>query len=341
MKTFRNRDGSGLSSYRYIHEDIDRHENVRIYFWRGKGHRKIRIRALPGTREFQAEYEAAFQADTGNDAAPPSSDKPERRPPPIPNTWRWLCTRYLGSAEFQVLEESTKRARRGILEATWEEPIAPNAKACFGDVPLSKMTAQAIRVLRDRKSSLSEAANGRVKAARQVFAWGLENETAAVLANPARDVKYLKGNPEGFHTWTIGEVRKFEERHPLGTKARLALALLLFTGVRRSDVVRLGRQMVSSGWLRFTEVKAARSNPKQRELPILPALQVIIDATPSGHMTYLVTEFGKPFTRAGFGNKFRDWCNQAGLPDCRTAPRMDSARPAQQLPPTTARRRTS
>ncbi|WP_265516507.1 tyrosine-type recombinase/integrase [Nitratireductor luteus] len=232
--------------------------------------------------------------------------------------------------EFQALERSTKRARRGILESTWDEPIVPNSNVLFGDVPLSKMTAQAIRVIRDRKSSLPEAANGRVKAARQVFAWGLENETTAVLANPARDVKYLKGNPDGFHTWTIEEVRRFEDRHPVGTKARLALTLLLFTGVRRSDVVRLGRQMVSSGWLRFTEVKGAKSNPKQRELPILPTLQAAIDATPSGHMTFLVTEFGKPFTPAGFGNKFRDWCNQAGLL---------CARPAQQLRPTTARHR--
>lgn len=42
----------------------------------------------------------------------------------------------------------------------------------------------------------------------------------------------------------------------------------------------------------------------------------ILDATPSGHLTYLVTEWGKPFTAPGFGNKFRDWCNEAGLPDC-------------------------
>ena len=35
-------------------------------------------------------------------------------------------------------------------------------------------------------------------------------------------------------------------------------------------------------------------------------------------MTFLVTEFGKPFTSAGFGNWFRDRCNEAGLPQCST-----------------------
>jgi integrase len=94
------------------------------------------------------------------------------------------------------------------------------------------------------------------------------------------------------------------------------MGLLLYTGVRRSDVVTLGRQMVRDGWLHLTEAKGRERQPKHRAIPILPELASIIDATPSGHMTYLVTEFGKPFTAAGFGNKFRDWCNQAGLPHC-------------------------
>lgn len=49
-------------------------------------------------------------------------------------------------------------------------------------------------------------------------------------------------------------------------------------------------------------------------LPILPERRDILDATPSDHMTYLANERGQPFTVAGFGNKFRDWCDQAGLP---------------------------
>jgi hypothetical protein len=51
-------------------------------------------------------------------------------------------------------------------------------------------------------------------------------------------------------------------------------------------------------------------------LPILPQLRAVLDATPSGHLTYVVTERGKPFTAPGFGNKFCDWCNEAGLPHC-------------------------
>ncbi|HWX58954.1 tyrosine-type recombinase/integrase [Bradyrhizobium sp.] len=33
-------------------------------------------------------------------------------------------------------------------------------------------------------------------------------------------------------------------------------------------------------------------------------------------MTFLQTEYGKAFTAAGFGNWFRDRCDEAGLPQC-------------------------
>ena len=42
---------------------------------------------------------------------------------------------------------------------------------------------------------------------------------------------------------------RFEAKHPIGSKARLALALLLYTGQRRGDVVRLGRQHIRNGVL--------------------------------------------------------------------------------------------
>jgi integrase len=51
-------------------------------------------------------------------------------------------------------------------------------------------------------------------------------------------------------------------------------------------------------------------------LPILPELREVINACPSGQLVYLVTAFNKPFTANGFGNRFRDWCDEAGLNHC-------------------------
>jgi integrase len=114
----------------------------------------------------------------------------------------------------------------------------------------------------------------------------------------------------------VEEVEQYEKRHPVGTTARLALALLLYTGQRRSDVVLFGKQHVRNGWLRFTQQKNRNRNPITLELPVLPALQEIIAASRTGDLTFLATEHGQPFTANGFGNKMRQWCDEAGLPEC-------------------------
>jgi len=165
------------------------------------------------------------------------------------------------------------------------------------------------------------AANNRVKAIRGVFKWAIRKKGTdgkpLVSHNPARDVPYLKSNnPSGYHTWTLEEVRRFEERHPIGAKARLALALLLFTGQRRSEITRLGRQHARDGKITFTQFKGRNRKPKRLVLPILPVLRELIDASPCGDLAFLVNDLGRPFTDAGFGNKFREWCNQAGLRHC-------------------------
>jgi integrase len=97
---------------------------------------------------------------------------------------------------------------------------------------------------------------------------------------------------------------------------RLALALLMLTGQRRSDITRLGRQHVRDGKLTFTQYKGRNRKPKRLTLPILPALQRILDASPCGEITFIVSDRGQPFRDSAFGNKFRGWCDQAGLHHC-------------------------
>ncbi|TGS73876.1 integrase, partial [Mesorhizobium sp. M3A.F.Ca.ET.175.01.1.1] len=89
-------------------------------------------------------------------------------------------------------------------------------------------------------------------------------------SNPARDIAYFKATGDGFHSWTIEEVEQFEERHPIGTKARLALGLLLYTLQRRSDVVLFGKQHVRNGVLKFTQQKNKRRKAVSLEIPIHP-----------------------------------------------------------------------
>jgi len=282
-------------------EDRDRHGTIRIYY-RPKGRPKVRLRGTPWTLEFMAAYESAKGAAV-----------PITRRGITPGTWRWLCIRYFAEcAEYKRLDARTQHVRRQILEATFDEPIAPGSLKFFRDFPLSRMTTDAVEVLRDRKIDTPESANARVKAMRQVFKFGVKKKLAA--NNPTRDVEYFKSGSTGFHTWTPEEVQKYEERHPIGSKARLALALMLFTGQRRSDIIRFGKQHGKGGKLTFIQHKGRNRKPKRLTLPILPALQRIIDNTPCGDLTFLVNDWGLPFTDAGFGNWFRDRCVEAGVP---------------------------
>lgn len=291
-------------------EDRDRHGNIRIYY-RVKSRPKVRLRGTPWTPEFMAAYDAAKGA----------AAEPLKKSGIMVGTWRWLCVKYFGEcADYKRLDPLTQHVRRLILESTFDEPIAPGATKLFRDMPLSRMGTDAVEVLRDRKIDLPGAANNRLKAIRQVFKFAMRKKhpdgKPYVLNNPARDVEKFKYGSTGFHSWTQDELRQFEGHHPVGTKARLALALLLFTGQRRADVIRFGKQHVRNGKLIFTQRKGRHRELIKLTLPILPVLQRIINASPCGDLTFLVNHFNRPFTDAGFGNRFRDWCDQAHLPNC-------------------------
>jgi integrase len=130
--------------------------------------------------------------------------------------------------------------------------------------------------------------------------------------NPVSAVKGIKIKSKGHRTWTDDEIAAFEARHPVGTEARLAFALLFYTGQRRSDVVRMGRSHVKDGIITIMQQKTAM----EVSIPILPALQAVLDDLQSKKITptFLVTKYGKPRTPAGFTNWFRDRCVEAGLP---------------------------
>jgi integrase len=287
-------------------EDVDRYGNVRIYL-RRKGLKKIRLEGVPWSTEFMDAYAAALSA--GDVSAETRIVRSKE------GTWRWLCEQYLGRfAGYLQMTPATRAAYRRFLEATYDEPISPGNAVLFRDVPIKVMSAKAIRTLRDRHLAKPSIANATLKAIRQVFVFAVEDEL--VLDNPAVKVPFLKAPTDGHHTWTKEETLKFEQRHPIGTQAHLAYALLLYTGARVSDVRLFGRQHISEGWLLFRPSKTSRSSGVEVEIPILPALQAVLDQSKADNLTFLTTHQHKPYSAKGLTNRMRDWCDEAGLPQC-------------------------
>jgi integrase/recombinase XerD len=282
---------------KFLCENRDRHGNVRCYV-RVPGKPKIRIRMLPGTPEFMEEYQAAISA-----AAPVAARQADEAKK---GSFRYLCIRYYASASYKALDVSTRNWQRRALDE-----IAQNHAA----KPVAMMQARHVRKMRDAKFATPAAANQLLKALRALFSWA--NEAEETTVNPTIGVKKLRYRSDGHHTWTNEEIQQFYDRHPLGSQARLALDLLRYTTGRREDAPRLGRQHLRDGRIRFRQAKNEHRNPIDIDIPMHQELSKSIAAAKvSAHMTFLLTQFGKPFTANGFGNKFKDWCRQADLPHC-------------------------
>jgi integrase len=134
-----------------------------------------------------------------------------------------------------------------------------------------------------------------------------------ISTNPAELAEGVKAPKGGRHPWSEVEIAAYRKRHPLGTKARLALEIFLWTGLRLADGTRFGRSHIKGGQVCYVQSKTG----KELVLPAAPQLLAAIEAMPAvGLTTLLVTDYGKPFSPDGLGNKMREWCDQAYLPHC-------------------------
>jgi len=278
----------------HLHREETRHGRVTWYVRKGHGPR-IRIKAEYGSDAFWAEYRAALEG------APAARSKAAKA-----HTLAWALECYRGSSAWAVLSNATRRQRENIYRAIIKTG---------GDAPLKGITTETIRAGRDRRAATPHAANNFLKALRGFFAWAVEAKL--VTTDPTEGVKLLTGenDADGFHTWTQEELDRFEARWPTGTRERLAFDLGLYTGLRRGDAVRVGRQHERDGVITIRTEKHRKGKPGELvALPILTPLEESIAATKTGDLTYLVTEAGRPWVKESFGNWFREACRAAGVP---------------------------
>jgi integrase len=272
----------------FIHEYRDRHGSVRRYF-RRPGYKRTPLRGAPGSSEFMEAYEAAL---AGQSAHEEIGSKRTR-----PGTVNAAIIGYYTSLAFRALAPSTQQMRRNILE---------RFRAEHGDKRIALLPREVVKRLVEKRSPA--AARNWLKTLRGLLQFAVDENFRA--DDPTTGIKLPKLKTDGFHSWTEDEIAQFENRHPVGSRARLALALLLSTAQRRGDVIRMGRQHLRGGALSVRQGKTGTV----LQIPVLADLQAALDATAAGNMTFLMTERGQPFTAAGFGNWFRDQCNMAGLP---------------------------
>jgi integrase len=291
---------------RYCVFDPDPNGNAR-YYVRKPGRLKIRIREtledVDGniSAEFLKSY---FEALSVLDGAKPTPKAPREK------TFFWLVDQYFRSETFNRYDDLTKADKRGVLNRFCET---------VGELPYAEFRKQDVERSRDKRSATPGAADKLVKYLRTMFNWAIEKQH--ILQNPAIGVAKINTESEGWPTWTPAEVDTYRKHHKIGTKARLALELMLNVGARISDTVRIGRQHEQNEdgrrWLKFVAWKNRNKRSRKTiQCMVLPSLEEALAHTSTGDMTYMVNDLGRAFTINGFGNKMREWCDAAGLPNC-------------------------
>src|SRR5262245_26547403 len=276
---------------KYVHGFLDRHGKPRFYFRRA-GFKRMPLPGLPWSPEFMAAYEAALKGE-----AKPIEIGANRTKPGTVND---AVIRYLRSVAFSGKATTTQAERRATLERfRWGH----------GDKRLGMLQEQHIGLILGNLRPFAQRNMLHALRALMTFAKA-EN---LIVNDPT--VGYKLGRRKdsgGFKTWPEQYITAYRNRHKLGTTARLALELLLNVGSRRADVVKLGRQHLRNNEFSFNTQK---TGTLIEGLPLLPELQAALRAMPKGEqLTFLTTSFGRSFTAAGFGNWFREQCDEAGVP---------------------------
>lgn len=275
---------------KHIHAFQDRHGRLRHYL-RRPGHKAIPLPGEPGSREFLAAYQAAMQQ---------AAQAPASLPRNAPGSLGALAASYYASAAWKGLSAATRVTYRQIVE---------RLRAEYGHLPVAMIEPKHVEaIVAARADDTPAAANHVLRSLRALLKHAVG--TGLRPDNPAKTVEQVRYRAEEFRTWTEAEIAAFETRWPSGTKQRLAFALLLYTGQRRGDVVRMGRQHMTPSGLSVRQQKTG----ERLVLPIHAALAAELAHVPADQLTFLLTIRAKPHTPAGFYQAFIDWCAAAGLP---------------------------
>ena len=276
----------------WVSEYRDRHGKKR-YRFRRKGFAQYAFRNAPGTEGFREEYRACIEGT--EIAIVPGADRVR------PGTFDALLVAYYRSPDFLDVSDRTRVVYRGTLER-W--------RAKYGKGMVRDLEARHVETMMADMMPHRTAANMLRKRLRALMSFAVRQ--GLIKNNPVLATKPYKVKSDGYHTWTEDEIDRYTLRHPLGSMARLAFDLLLWTGQRGGDVRVIGVDNLSGPRLTITQEKTGVTV----SLPILKPLADSLVVTASGVKTFIVTEHGRTFSRKGFGNKFRQWCDEAGLPHC-------------------------
>lgn len=290
-----------------LYEDKTRHGTLRYRFRKDRHSPRITLPGKPGDPGFEDAYRRLL---SGQDIRKSGSDRPRSKH--APGTFGDLAELY-----FVHMDELLDSKKLALATHKQRHNLIGRVMPTLRDGQMATMEARHIRQVMQQFKNTPHQANNLLKSLRAMFKFGVK--VGYLEADPSVGVESNSKVTDGFRPWEIDQVRAFYAHHGLGTKANLAMTLLIITACRRSDLVRLGPGNIQSiegkPYLAFVQEKTGFRDRTKVVVPLVDALASAIKATPTGEHTFLVTDYNKPFSKNGFGNRFRSWCREAGLPD--------------------------
>jgi integrase len=284
---------------KYVSRFVDRHGRERFRFRKSGYSRYLPNPALP---EYAEAYEAALRRDP----------RELKSPPVTPGTIEDLVRKYYRSLAWQQLSDVRRKNLRSVIE-----PF----RAEHRDILVRHFRfdhIEAIVMRRAQPDAQHRRRRGGPHAAKRLRAqliklFNLAMKLGWIVSNPAALSDPVKAQVKGYHTWSDDQIEMYRTTHPIGTTARAAMEIMLWTFQRPGDAYRFGPQHLEGGKVRYTQAKTGRTL-------LLPAAKLMLEALAAlpnaSEEAFLVNAYGKPFSRAGFNNRFRKWCDEAGLPHC-------------------------
>lgn len=272
---------------RYVQTWFDKRLGRARHVFRRRGFPRVELPGLPGSAEFMAAYQSALAAK----CTEIGTDKRS-----IPGSVSAaIAAYYLSDAWTDLVSEGTRKARRPTLERFRER---------YGALPLRTMTSSFVGAY-----LATFKGHARLNIYKTMKAFLVNARMGSLFV----DIERPKVKSERIHPWTDAERAQYVAFFPLGTEARLTYAIAFYTGAARSDLAKMGPQHVRDG---VVEIKRQKTGVPAKVL-IHPDLQAAIDAMPvTGLGTFLVSKTGKPYKPNDLSEQVREWCDQAGLPQC-------------------------
>jgi integrase len=270
----------------YVKAYTDRHGSVRRYF-RKPGCKPVALPGVPGSAEFMAAYQRAL----GEPVLAGASRQDEG------SVGALICD-YLKSPAFTDLAASSKTLYRTILDRFG----GLHGHRVVHDMPRAKVAAYVYGIGADHPAMANVTKAVLRKLLAHAVRAGYRND------NPVAEIDRYKGGTR--HTWTDAELAAYERKWPLGTRERLAYALLLYTGQRGGDVVKMRRADVSGGAIAVVQQKTGTA----LSIPIHPELAAALKAGPSNGLTLIGDRHGRPIARNTLTLLMRKAAQKAGLP---------------------------